>query len=314
VFGDHLVACHRNLLTQRHNGVRDALQGVLQRFGVACRREVPLACRLQRPGDLAIDHLGPKPILVDLTGVHPLAPGRVWSVENCRKALVDAEEEKLNKYAVNCAAEGYSFEPLAFHCWGGLGPISSSLVNRLVKQLVGDSQGWRKTMVGAAIRHSISATLMGFVAKQLTPALAVRPRWTIPEALLEEVLAAQAPVPAEGDMDIDQSQPRLPADLPPDPFLAPVAPCDLLTIKGHTALAEPPPQNPLPQPTPEDLQGAGAPAPGASRQGARLLSAALGELAPEYTAARARVGTVVTVRPAFVPVAARTRGRNSAPT
>jgi hypothetical protein len=268
---------------------------------------------LQRPGDLAIDHLGPKPILVDLTGIHPLAPGRSWSVENCRKALVDAEEEKLNKYAVNCAAEGYSFEPLAFHCWGGLGPTSSSLMNRLVKQLVGDSQGWRKVMVGAAIRHSISTTLMSFVAKQLTPALAVRPRWTIPEALMEDVLAAQAPAPVEGDMDIDQSQPRLPADLLPDPFLAPVAPCDLLTIQGHTACVEPS----LPQPTAEGLPGApGAepPLPGASRQGARLLSAALGELAPEYSAARARVGTVVSVRPAFFPVAARTRGRNSATT
>jgi hypothetical protein len=312
VFGDHLVACHRNLLTQRHNGVRDALQGVLQRFGVACRREVPLACRLQRPGDLAIDHLGPKPILVDLTGIHPLAPGRVWSVDGCRRALVDAEEEKLNKYAVNCAAEGYSFEPLAFHCWSGLGPISGSLVNRLVKQLVGDSQGWRKTMVSAAVRHSISATLMGFVAKQLTPALTVRPRWTIPDALLEEALAAQTPaaLPA-GDMDIDQSQPRLPADLPPDPFQAPVAPCDLLTIQGSVTDGEPAPN---PQPDPTELPGAlGVGAPGARRQGARLLSAALSELAPEYTAVRGRGGTVVTVRPAFLPVAARTRGRNSAP-
>jgi hypothetical protein len=123
-FGDHLVACHRNQLTLRHNGVRDALQGVLQRFGVACRREVPLACRLQRPGDLAIDHLGPRPILVDLVGTHPLAPGKARSVASCRQALGEAEQVKIERYHTNCAAEGYSFEPLAFHCWSGLGPIS----------------------------------------------------------------------------------------------------------------------------------------------------------------------------------------------
>jgi hypothetical protein len=228
---------------------------------------------------------------------------------------VDAEEDKLNKYAVNCAAEGYSFEPLAFHCWGGLGPISSSLINRIIKQLVGDSQGWRKVMVGAAIRHSVSATLMQFVAKQLTPALAVRPRWTIPEALMEDVLVAQAPGPAaDGAMDVDAAPPRLPADLPPDPFLAPPAPSDLLVVRASPAmgpsvdpLADATHTGPLP---PHSVLGN---EPRVARQGARLLSAALGELAPEYTAERALVGTVVTVRPAFLPVAARTRGRTSAP-
>ena len=74
-FGDHLVSCTKNNLTQRHHSVCRALQEVLAKFGVACRREVPLASRLQRPGDLAIDNLGERPILVDLTCHHPLAPG-----------------------------------------------------------------------------------------------------------------------------------------------------------------------------------------------------------------------------------------------
>ncbi len=68
---------------------------------MTCRREVPLADRLQIPGDLAVDHLGPQPILVDLTFIHPLAPGQPRSVELCKRALVDAEQQKLDRYAVN---------------------------------------------------------------------------------------------------------------------------------------------------------------------------------------------------------------------
>ena len=177
-FGDHLVACQKNHLTQRHHSVRDALQEVLQKFGVACRREVPLANRLQIPGDLAIDHLGGRSILVDLTAHHPLAPGAIRSVKDCAKSLVQVEQGKLDKYAVNCAAEGYSFEPLAFHCWSGLGPISSSLVNRLIKQIAGDAQGWRKAQVSNSVPHAISAALMKFVAAQLSVAGDVAPRWT----------------------------------------------------------------------------------------------------------------------------------------
>ena len=280
-FGDHLVACHRNQLTQRHHGVRDALQGVLGRFGVTCRREVPLADRLQIPGDLAVDHLGPQPILVDLTFIHPLAPGQPRSVELCKRALVDAEQQKLDRYAVNCAAEGYSFEPLAFHCWGGMGPVSSSLVNRPIKQIVGDAQGWRKTMVSEAVRHAISSTLMKYVAQQLSLSSAVHPRWTLPEALFEEVLAAQ-PMLRDGPA-------LLPRDLPP--------PQDLFALGTAvpTPLVIAPTAGPLGSPVRPALAG--------------LFPGAMLELNPEYEAQRSLAGMVITCRPAFQPVAARTRAR-----
>ena len=94
----------------------------------------------------------------------------------------------MSKYAVDCANEGMEFCPLAFHCWGGFGPLSSSLVNRLIKQVAGDSQGWRKIMVGDAIRHALGSTLMKAMALQLSSACDVHPVWTLPPVSMAELL------------------------------------------------------------------------------------------------------------------------------
>ena len=199
---------------------------------------------------------------------------------------------------MNCTAEGFSFEPLAFHCWSGLGPVSSSLINRLIKQIAGDAQGWRKNLISDSIRHAISAALMKFVAAQLSVANDVAPRWTLPESMMADLLADQPAVDAAGDAPMTQ-------DLPPDPFTIGAGPPRVLCIApapappieatgdGDTHVID---RAPVARPAPLDLG---------------LLPAALSELNPEYEASFSRVGMVVSVRPAFEPVAARTRGRSS---
>ena len=230
-------------------------------------------------------------MLVDLTAHHPLAPGLDRAPALCSKALAQAEQVKLDKYQVNCAAEGYSFEPLAFHCWSGLGPISSSLVNRLITQIAGDAQGWRKTAVSLAIRHAISAALMKFVAGQLAVHGDVIPRWTLPAATLEDLLASAA----GGDSLMTE-------DLPPDPFHFRPPPVRELTL--------------LPPADAEDAGGEGTRAGGALNPSPRsvgnLLPAALRDLNPEYTAENTRAGVRIRVRPAFERIASRTRSHSSA--
>ena len=185
-FGDHLVSCVKNHPTLRHNAVRDAFQVALSSMGIACRREVRLPFALDRPGDLALDNLDNRgSVLVDLTAHHPLAPGKRRTVEGCLHSLIAVENAKVQKYEADCLAVGFVFAPLGFHCWGGLGPLGSSLINRIVKQLVGDTQGWKRIQMTLAIRHTISANLMRFVASQLLPALSVQPVWTLPPQLFE---------------------------------------------------------------------------------------------------------------------------------
>ena len=144
-FGDHLVNCSKNHKTERHNNVRNALADVLKTFGVSCDIEVPLPFRLERPGDISLSHFDARgPLLVDLTAHHPLAPSLTRSTESCAASLLSVENAKVTKYESDCASAGMLFSPLGFHLWGGMGPMGSSLLNRIVKQIVGDSQGWIK--------------------------------------------------------------------------------------------------------------------------------------------------------------------------
>jgi hypothetical protein len=229
-------------------------------------------------------------------------------VESCRQTLGDAEQVKLDRYHSNCAAEGYSFEPLAFHCWSGLGPISSSLVNRLIKQIVGDSQGWRKQAVSDAIRHAVSSSLMKFVAKQLSIVSSVQPHWSLPEGLMDVVLAAAPPAanPPDPDaMDGLEGAPEAahaPARPPADPFSLVLGP-----VPARLHIHRPPVVtdiNGLPTPVAATADVA-EPEPTESEQ--RLLPASFLEMAPEFWAAPSRVGLVISVRPASEAVASRTR-------
>ena len=73
---------------------------------------------------------------------------------------------------------------MGFHLWGGLGPLGSALMNRLVRQVVGDAQGWIRTHRAASVWVRFSVTLMIFVARQLMPANSVVPRFHLPPGLL----------------------------------------------------------------------------------------------------------------------------------
>ena len=105
----------------------------------------------------------------------------------------------------------------------------------------------------------------------------------LPQSTLEDLLAEQ---PADVGLPMAE-------DVPPDPFqygTAPPRPVLLASSdEGSLVVARA-------QPAPIDMG---------------LLPAALSELNPEYRASVTRVGLVVSVRPAFEPVAARTRGRSS---
>jgi hypothetical protein len=141
-FGDHLVSCKYNKLTQRHHAVRDALIGVLRANGLGCRSEVAIVGR-ERPADVALLGFDPQgPVAVDLVGHHPLAPGQPRDPTKCGATVAEKEMRKNAKSAALCRSAGWLFSALGFHMWGGVGPQGSGILNRIVKQIFGDSRGW----------------------------------------------------------------------------------------------------------------------------------------------------------------------------
>ena len=148
----------------------------------------------ERPGDLALPFLDARgQLLVDLSACHPLAPGRAREPAACLFAVADRELHKLTKYEAKSQAAGYLFSPLGFNLWGAFGPLGHALLKRMIRHLVGDSQGWIRSHRSALVWNRVSCTLMRFVAKQLTPALDVAPVFHLPPGLfLDPTVAAFA--------------------------------------------------------------------------------------------------------------------------
>ena len=222
-FGDHLVSCKKNKLTQRHHAVRDALASSLKGHGIGCRVEVAIAGR-QRPADLALDHFDPKgPLAVDIHVNHPLAPGLPRALDSTAGTLSQKDADKVTKYGSMCESAGWLFTPLGFHPWGGLAPLGCALLNRLLKQVVGDCQGWLRQHKIQSFRHDVSFSLMKFVAQQLLPIVAV-----VPEHALPLVPMACAPRPEPMAVDHPREPPAPPPMcLPPDLTVMPVSPMDM---------------------------------------------------------------------------------------
>jgi hypothetical protein len=114
---------------------------------------------------MGVDPAGP--LAVDLVVFHPLQKSLVWEEDTSVKSMAAKEGKKVTKNQPICEAAGWLFSPLSFHPWSGLGPLGSGLVNRLVKQVLGDKQGWARRHQEANIRQRLSATLMMHIAEQL---------------------------------------------------------------------------------------------------------------------------------------------------
>ena len=143
--------------------------------GVRRRGEVAIGGK-ERPCDLSLEGFDPLgPVAVDLTVVHPLALSRPREPEAVLSILAESETHKVKKYLALCISAGWQFVPSGFHTWGGYGPLGSALWNKVVKQLVGDSQGWARAQKTMRIRQTISPALMRSIAHQLSAGLVVAP-------------------------------------------------------------------------------------------------------------------------------------------
>jgi hypothetical protein len=141
---------------------------VLRENGVHSQTEVAIGGK-KRPADVAFPGVDPAgPLAVDLVVFHPLQKSLTWEEETSVKSMAAMEGKKVTKNQPICEAAGWLFSPLSFHPWAGLGPLGSGLLNRLVKQVVGDKQGWERQHLASDIWQRLSATLMSHMGEQLS--------------------------------------------------------------------------------------------------------------------------------------------------
>jgi hypothetical protein len=151
VFGDHLVSCHKNGPSDRHNRVRDALHDMLKlRMAVLKEQGIPGSNTLERPADIYLPQFDAAgPLFIDCFVAHPLAPSRSRIPQRALQVVGQHESEKSARYQPLCERHGASFCPWGMTTWGGYGPKGGSLIFKLIRQLVGNLKGHKRSVKSA---------------------------------------------------------------------------------------------------------------------------------------------------------------------
>jgi hypothetical protein len=170
VFGDHLVSCHKNGPSDRHNRVRDALHDMLKlRMAVLKEQGIPGSNTLERPADIYLPQFDAAgPLFIDCFVAHPLAPSRSRIPQRALQVVGQHESEKSARYQPLCERHGASFCPWGMTTWGGYGPKGGSLIFKLIRQLVGNLKGHKRSVQICRYRYDLSTSVMIGIAKQLT--------------------------------------------------------------------------------------------------------------------------------------------------
>jgi hypothetical protein len=175
--GDHLLCCPRNNFTHRHTAVQDGLVSILNDASQPYSREVVIP-------NCPLGHLRPADVLlhgwqtgldtaVDLTVVH------AWQLaeqaqaptpatrERWRTFLTRAERRKKDRYTAPCRAASWTFQPMAFGTWGGMGPDAAKLLARLLPRAAGWLEGSLRTRRQWELRANLGVALMTHIWRVL---------------------------------------------------------------------------------------------------------------------------------------------------
>ena len=173
-WGDHLVTCKSNQITQRHAALRNAVASVLREHGLAVMVEqrVDVTTRdLRRPADVAILNLDPRgPLAVDFVVHHPTGLSLRRGEGEDAQTLKDAEEAKHRESEAFCHSHGWLFTAMGWNCWGGVGPRACALLRKLEKVIAGGLQGWPRRTAIRSFRQKLVFRLMAAIGGQLAAA------------------------------------------------------------------------------------------------------------------------------------------------
>ena len=212
-FGDHWLCCSSSLITKRHNELRDTLASFLREHSFPCATEVTIGSK-ERPADIALDGFDSRPLAIDLTISHPLKPSQSRDLELAQKYLHRKEESKINKYSTLCASAGWVFQPVAFHPWGGSGPMTKAFLDRLTRRVAGDRTGFSRSLLISSFWQQMGSCLMKSIVHQLqTGVSALEASIPLPTNTLPLVALPRHPHVQEEPL-LDLAGNLLPAALP----------------------------------------------------------------------------------------------------
>jgi hypothetical protein len=175
-FSHHSGACVGHGLP-RHNGVRDALSGILDLAGFRPVNDAAVTClgaqdeRL-RPADILIAGDGTAGVCVDVTIVSPLSPQAPRAQEAVGAMAAKAEADKKVKHGEACRAAGFEFRAFAADVCGVLAPEAHGLLLRIIDRLMHEF-GYPRYKAAAICYRRISIAIQIGVARQVLASRAV---------------------------------------------------------------------------------------------------------------------------------------------
>ena len=125
----------------------------------------------ERPADITLLHYDSRPLALDITTTHPLRPSSTRDCDAQQTFLSGKEVRKNNKYSLLCNREGWLFHPLAFHPWGGFGPLTSKFLQTYIRRIAGDCHGRTRSHLISSFWQTIGQGIAKGVAQQLQESL-----------------------------------------------------------------------------------------------------------------------------------------------
>jgi hypothetical protein len=107
----------------------------------------------------------------DLTICHPLQPSEARTVHQVKSDLTKRGERKKNKYIAATARAGWVFHPAVLHPWWGQGPLCSTVLDKVVRQMASPLPGQERSQYIDSFCQRLWQSVMKGVAEQLGQAL-----------------------------------------------------------------------------------------------------------------------------------------------
>lgn len=130
----HPFACpktRRKYVTVRHDNAMRLLCSYARSCGVLARTEPKESGSLVPDGEF---HFSRFTFLVDVSGVHPLAPSHLENAHRPGQAMSDRATEKVDKYQDHADTLGASFAPLVLDVYGRLESQFLSFIERIEEE------------------------------------------------------------------------------------------------------------------------------------------------------------------------------------
>ena len=155
------LCCVKSGYVRRHYTICDEMRYLLTAAGLRCSSEIYVDQQRSLRIDLLVDRFYQgQSLALDVHITHALSH-RIGTA-----ALVEAEQQKSEKYERACQLLGWSFSPIVLDTFGNLGPKSLKTVQRIISLAVGEDD-FEHSVEAMYYLQRLSLSLQRAVCRQL---------------------------------------------------------------------------------------------------------------------------------------------------